>query len=57
MPTKRKILQNLNEIKLIKDYAKTDYTLNKVLVDIDKEILELKDIATKYDYSKLLKDF
>lgn len=55
-----KIMQNLNEIKLglklIKDDAETDYTLDKALVDIDKEIQELKDIATKYDYSKLPND-
>ena len=55
-----KIMQNLNEIKLglklIKEDAETDYTLDKALEDIDKEIQELKDIATKYDYSKLPKD-
>ena len=55
-----KIMQNLNEIKLglrlIKEDAETDYTIDKALEDIDKEIEELKDIATKYDYSKLPKD-
>ena len=55
-----KIMQNLNEIKLglrlIKEDAETDYTIDKALEDIDKEIQELKDIATKYDYSKLPKD-
>ena len=55
-----KIMQNLNEIKLglklIKEDSETDYTLDKALEDIDKEIQELKEIATKYDYSKLPKD-
>lgn len=53
-------MQNLNEIKLdlrlIKEDDKTDYTIDKALEDIDKEIQELKVIATKYDYSKLPKD-
>ena len=43
-------------LRLIKEDAETDYTLDKALEDIDKEIQELKDIATKYDYSKLPKD-
>ena len=55
-----KIMQNLNEIKLglrlIKKNAETDYTVDKALEDIDKEMQELKEIATKYDYSKLPKD-
>lgn len=55
-----KIMQNLNEIKLglrlIKEDAESDYTIDKALDDIDKEIEKLKDIATKYDYSKLPKD-
>ena len=53
-------MHNLNEIKLglrlIKEGAEKDYTIDKALEDIDKEIQELKDIATKYDYSKLPKD-
>ena len=56
----KNIMQNLNEIKLglrlIKENAETDYTVDKALEDIDKEIQELKEIATKYDYSKLPKD-
>lgn len=55
-----KIIQNLNEVKLglklLKEDVKTDYTLDKALEDIDKGIQELKDVATKYDYSKLPKD-
>ena len=55
-----KIMQNLNEIKLglrlIKEDSKTDYTIDKSPNDIEKEIDELKEIATKYDYSKLPKD-
>ena len=55
-----KIMQNLNEIKLglrlIKEDSKTDYTIDKSPNDIEKEIDELKEIATKYDYSKLHKD-
>lgn len=55
-----KIIKNLNEIKLglksIGKDAETDYTIDKALEDIDREIQELKDIATKYDYSKLPKD-
>lgn len=41
---------------MIKEDAKTDYTIDKALEDIDEEIQELKDIATKYDYNKLPKD-
>ncbi len=55
-----KIMQNLNEIKLglklIKKDAENDYILDKALENIDKKIQELKDIATKYDYSKLPKN-
>ena len=55
-----KITHNLNEIKsglkLIKEDAKTDYTLDKALEDIAREMEELKVIAKKYDYSKLPKD-
>ncbi len=55
-----KIMQNLNEIKfglrLIKEDGETNYTTDKALKNIDKVILELKDIATKYDYIKLPKN-
>ena len=55
-----KIMQNLNEIKfglrLIKKDGETNYTTDKALKNIDKVILELKDIATKYDYIKLPKN-
>lgn len=53
-------MQNLNEIKfglrLIKKDGETNYTTDKALKNIDKVILELKDIATKYDYIKLPKN-
>lgn len=54
-----KLMQDLNNIKLglklIKENAETNYTLDRALEDIDSGIEELKGIASKYDYSKLPK--
>jgi len=55
-----KLMQDIGEIKLgiklIKENAETNYTLDKAIEDLDKIVAELKDVATKYDYSKLPKD-
>ena len=41
---------------MIRDNKGIDYTLDQAIEEINKAVEELKDVAKKYDYSKLPKD-
>ncbi len=55
-----KVMTNLDRIayrlELIRDNRGINYTLNEAIEDINKALEDLKDVAKKYDYSKLPRD-
>ena len=56
----RHVMENLDRVayklELIRDNRGIDYTLDQAIEDINKSLEDLKDVAKKYDYSKLPKD-
>lgn len=44
------------KLELIRDNRGINYTLNEAIEDINKALEDLKDVAKKYDYSKLPRD-
>lgn len=56
----KKVMANLErltfKLEMIRDNKGIDYTLNQAIEEINKAVEELKDVAKKYDYSKLPKD-
>ncbi len=56
----KEVMTNLErltfKLEMIRDNKGIDYTLNQAIEEINKAVEELKDVAKKYDYSKLPKD-
>ena len=46
----------LKTLIVIRDNRGINYTLDNAIEDINKSLEELKDVAKKYDYSKLPND-
>ncbi len=44
------------KLELIRDNRGINYTLSEAIEDINKALEDLKDVANKYDYSKLPRD-
>lgn len=56
----KEVMANLErltfKLEMIKDNKGIDYTLDQAIEEINKAVEELKDVAKKYDYSKLPND-
>lgn len=56
----KEVMANLErltfKLEMIRDNKGIDYTLDQAIEEINKSVEELKEVAKKYDYSKLPKD-
>ena len=56
----KEVMANLErltfKLEMIRDNKGIDYTLDQAIEEINKAVEELKDVAKKYDYSKLPND-